>query len=444
MTIEVKNNELSALLRLDENDVLDFKSATLLIDPSAKNRYKIAKHLVGFANYRGGKLVFGINDEREPEGKTILEEEALRTLSEITSSRISPPIDISYTFFSADSGDLSKGSVLVVKLQQSSSPMPHAIIEASGGKIRKREYRIRAGESTRLVSNDELRAMFEDRIRVILNSSETLHFLLEDDYSPAETKYKPQYQYAFDRHFSELKSQDESLLEKIKSGHPNHSRPAMERIVDAQYALTVSTILSHPEFSFVSKLGLLEKIDNQIDDIAFELKSIAPSNIIQKGDGNPLIDETEMKKVGVFPRHSPKFDYFKIPESAKVYVWEDFDGFDITNEHFRLSFSIELVEVGVGLPTPHPDSLAEPGEYGLRTQNSSNCTMYAHVSVDSEFRYPDQEFAEFESYRAYCEEIIEIFETEFDWDSYIEQLPNNETIRIEEKVDEVLRKLNEE
>lgn len=441
MTISVRNDELSSLLRSQENDILDFKSANWLREPNAENCYKIAKHLVGFANHRGGKLVFGINDDRELEGKAILEEESLRTISDVISSRISPPIDFSYSYFSAADGDLSEGSVFVVELQQSSSPIPHAIIEESSGKIRKREYRIRAGESTRLVSNDELRAMFEDRTRADLKISETLHFLLEPEYSPAETKFKPRYQYTFDRHFLELGSDDETLIEKIKDGFSNDSDQSMKRIVDTQYALTVSTILSHPEFIMVSKSGLLERVDSQVDTITFDMKSIEPSDIILRGDSNPLIDETSMEKPGIFPGYNPRYDYFKIPKSANVYIWEDFDGFDITNGHFTLSFSVDLVEVGIGLPTPHPDSLAEPGEYGLRAQRGSKATMYAHVSINSEFKYPNQEFSEFESYRTYCKAIIEVFETVFDWENYLAQLPDNKLVKIEGEIEEILNEL---
>ncbi|MFC7008897.1 AlbA family DNA-binding domain-containing protein [Halalkalicoccus salilacus] len=358
----------------------------MLREPDGENRYKIAKHLVGFANHNGEKLVFGVNDDQEPEGKELLEEKSLGTISEIISTRISPSINFSYLYFSADNSDLSQGSIFVVDVHQSSSPIPHAIIEQSGGEIRKREYRIRAGESTRLVSNEELLTLFKDHTNINLEYSGSRHFLLDDDYSPAETTYKPRYQYPFNRHFWELGSDDETLIEKIKDGSSDHSDRAIRRIVDAQYALTVSTILSHPEFIFVSEKELADQMNNQVDKLTFTVKSIEPSDIILNSDSNPLIDKTAMEKPGILPGYDSRFDYFKIPESANVSIWKDFDGFDIHNDHFSLSFSVDLIEVGVGLPTPHPDSVPEPGEYGLIAQNRSNATMDSHITINSKFK----------------------------------------------------------
>lgn len=443
MTIFVSNEELYSLLQSEENDTLDFKSADLLREPDGENRYKIAKHLVGFANHNGGKLVFGVNDDREPEGKELLEEKSLGTISEIISTQISPSIDFTYLYFSTDNNDLSQGTIFVVDVHQSSSPVPHAIIENSGGKIRKREYRIRAGESTRLVSNEELLALFKDHTNIDLKYSGSIHFLLDDDYLPAKTKYKPRYQYTFDRHFWELGSDDGTLIEKIKDGSSDHSDRAIERIIGAQYALTISTILSHPEFTFVSEKELADRINEPVDKLTFNIKSIEPSDIILNSDSNPLIDKTAMEKPGIFPEHDSRFDYFKIPESANVSIWEDFDGFDIHNDHFSLSFSIDLIEVGVGLPTPHPDSVPEPGEYGLIAQNRSNATMDSHITISSEFKYPNQDISEFESYRVYCESIIGIFERVFNWEEYVDNLPDTKLLKIEKMIEEIHEEIRE-
>lgn len=443
MTIKVYNKKLNSLICSQENDELDFKSADLLIKPSGKNCYKIAKHLVGFVNHRGGKLIFGVDDNGTPEGKHIREEEALRTISEIIDARISPPIDFKYSYFTADNDDLSDGSILIVELQRRSSPIPHAIIEKSEGEIRKREYRIRAGESTKLVSNNELLALFEGRDRTNLKTSETLHFLLDEIYSPAETKYKPQYQATFDRHFEELGSEDELLIEKIIQDCEFGSRDAQKRIVDAQYALTISTILNSFEFILVSNIQLNERLDDQIDSPTFSLKSIEPSDIILPEGSNPLIEETRMQKLGILPKYDPDLDHFKIPAGAKISIWDDFQGFDIHNDHFSLSFSVDLVEVGVGLPTRHPDSEPQVQEYGWRRQDHSNCTMDAHISVEADFKYPNQDYSEFESYRSYCETMIEVFDSTFDWEDYTDNLPNSRLINVEDKVDQIYEELQQ-
>lgn len=440
MPIFVSNDELAALLQADENDVLDFKSGELLIGADGKDRYKIAKHLVGFANHRGGKLVFGVNDEGEPEGVSIFEEEALSTLSEIVSSRTSPPVEFTHSHFSSEDGDLSEGSILVVDVIRSSSSVPPAIIELSHNKIRKREYRIRTGESTRLVSNDELRAMFEKRTRTDLNASESLRYLLNKDYIPANTKFKPRYQSTFDRHFSELGTDEEPLIEKITGDYGIHTELGMERIRDFQYAIVLSCILAEPEFMNLYESNIIKKTNPEIDSLSFDLRSFGPSDIVLESESNPLISETAMEKPGLLPDFH-YYDRFQIPDSATIKIWEDFKRFDIYDDGFRISFSVEIVEVGVGFPESHPDSSVEAGEYGLKSQGNSGATMLAPVSVDCDFEYPNQEFAEFESYRAYCDSVIEAFERAYDWDSYIESLPDTNILELEAKIDEVLKLL---
>lgn len=431
MTIYVSNEDLFSLLRSEENDTLDFKSADLLMDPNGENFYKIAKHIVGFANHRGGKLIFGVNDNHEPEGKGLLEEESLGTISEINSTQISPSVEFSHSFFSAEQGDLSEGSVFVLEISRNSAPVPCAIVEESEGEIDKREYRIRTGESTRLVSNEELLALFKSRTDPQIEYKDTLRFLLESDYTPADVKYKPRYQHPFDRHFTELGTEENSLIDKLRGEAAHGTDDFQERIIRSQYALTISSILSNPGFLFLSNEGIEDNMNKGSGELSFELKSTEKSDIVLSSESNPLIEKTNMEVPGLLQKSGSS--NFRIPEESKITVNEDFDGFDIHNDEFTLSFSVDLVEVGVGLPTRHPHSVPKPDEYGLRNRTSSKATMYSHISIEADFSYPDQDPHKFESYRAYCDTIIDVFESEFSYEDYLDQLPDAKLLEIEEK-----------
>lgn len=438
MAIYVSNNELYDVLDSEENDVLDFKSADLLTNPCSEHRYSIAKHIVGFANHRGGEIVFGINDDREPEGVRIREEEALGTISDIVKSIVNPTLDFTYSYYSVDKDDLSEGAVFILEIPESSTSLPHAIVENSEGEIRKREYRIRAGESTRLVSNEELLALFSDDPRSKIECSETIHYLLESDYTPAEIRYKPKYQIGFERHFDALGSDDESLIDKIKDGYPDDSDEATKLVVESQYALTISSILNAFPFSMINKTELNNNMPNEVDSITFDLKSLEPSDIILEEESNPLIEKTVMDKPGILPPYDPRTEGFKIPNSAEVRINEEFNGFSIVNDDFEIIVSVDLVEVGVGLPTRHPESAREHAVYSDSRYDRSKATMYSQISVNSNFQYPNQKYEDYESYKSYCESVVDRFEDIYDWESYVEQFPHDKIFKLEEKIDRIL------
>lgn len=437
MAIYVSNDELTSLLESEENDTLEFKNSALITSPSGKNRYKIAREVVGFANHKGGRIVFGVNDEQVPEGENILESESLNTMSEIVNDKISPPVEFSYSYYSAEKGDISDGSVIVFEIEQGSAPSPHAITENSDGEIRKREFRIRVGESTRLVSNDELVSMFNERKERDITEKETIQFLLDENNSPSTVNYKPRYQHTFDRHFSELSEDDESLIEVLCGEDPPRSPSAQGRLLDAQYALTISSILADFSFAMVSERRLIENCSNRTDSLEFEMESLTPDKILLPDNTNPLIERTALNKPGILPGYNPEHDHFKIPKSVKVKIKPRFEGFDITNEQFALSSDLELVEVGIGLPIEHPACSVAPSEYGPARKDSSGATMFSSMLIRSEFKYPRQSFSEFDSYRSYCRVMADIFLDSYNVDEYLKSLPDKQILKLEEKIDSI-------
>ena len=59
----MKNEELLELIRLGENQTVDFKDSAILSNPNS-----IAKLMVAFANTMGGKIIFGIKNNKKFEG----------------------------------------------------------------------------------------------------------------------------------------------------------------------------------------------------------------------------------------------------------------------------------------------------------------------------------------------------------------------------------------
>ncbi|PHQ38025.1 hypothetical protein DJ69_13900 [Halorubrum persicum] len=436
MPIYVQNRDLFSLLNSEENDVLDFKSSELLTNPNANNRYKLAKHIVGFANNKGGRLVIGVNDEGEPEGRYITEEGALGTISEINDTKIDPSVDFSYSIYSEDADDLSEGSVFVLEIKQNSNPLPLAVVERSGRKIRKREYRIRAGESTRLVTNEELVSLFERDRGSSLNYSTNIRYLLKEEGIPADLKYKPNYHYDFERHFDQLSSEENSLLEETLDYDGSGDIP--DEMYTLQSALVISSLLLGFQFKLLHESALSSEVSGEVEELSFGLKDLRPEDVILESESNPLLEKTDMEKPGFLPTDSTSTAGFRIPEGSKVCINENFTGFSISSDQFTLNISIEHLSWGVGLPERHPESVREHAAFGRQDPDRKNSTLNAHLEISSEFPYPNQDFRQYKLYKAYCEEIVNIFQNQYNWESYIEELPHEKIFQLEEKVDEIL------
>ena len=155
--------DLFQLIQGDENKSKEYKSATVLREPNEEHKYKISKQLVAFANRNGGKLIFGVDDSGNIEDKDLDEEMSLGTISTLARMKCQPPIEFSYTYYSQSQNHTTEGDVFVVEIEPRRS-IPHAVVENSNGEIRKREYRIRAGDESRLVTDEELNWLFQNKL----------------------------------------------------------------------------------------------------------------------------------------------------------------------------------------------------------------------------------------------------------------------------------------
>ncbi|MDX5478626.1 MAG: ATP-binding protein [Cyclobacteriaceae bacterium] len=114
--MEIKNDDeyLKELLKLSENETLDFKQG---INKSSR----IAKTLIAFANTKGGKIAVGISDKKKLTG--IDPEEEIFMLEKANKEYCSPPIQMSYTVYETNGLDDPKSEteiyILIVDIPKS-------------------------------------------------------------------------------------------------------------------------------------------------------------------------------------------------------------------------------------------------------------------------------------------------------------------------------------
>ncbi|MFC0262161.1 AlbA family DNA-binding domain-containing protein [Fontibacter flavus] len=114
--MEIKNDDeyLKELLKLSENETLDFKQG---INKSSR----IAKTLIAFANTKGGKIAVGISDKKKLTG--IDPEEEIFMLEKANKEYCSPPIQMSNTVYETNGLDDPKSEteiyILIVDIPKS-------------------------------------------------------------------------------------------------------------------------------------------------------------------------------------------------------------------------------------------------------------------------------------------------------------------------------------
>ncbi|WP_424013665.1 helix-turn-helix domain-containing protein [Halorubrum xinjiangense] len=446
MAILVKNETLWGLLQSDENDKLDFKSSTLLTEPDGENRYKISKHMVAFANHRGGKIVFGVDDQKEPEGAGLIEEQCLGTISEIVSSRCSPSVTFSHEFYSSDRGDLSEGSVLVLNIDQRTSLPPVAIVESRDGKIRKREYRIRAGDSTRLVSDGELVTLFEGSPDLETEMESRVVYTHSDEFTPVEIQPTPSYQYNLNSIYHMVNQGEEELHDLITNDDGDDE--IHEVSSDLFQRIFLMAILS--DLYTLPHAHASEEMSGRIEEEGvepeFEFEIFGPDliNYEKDQDDDHIISELPVSVEDVLENRKestyiPDVDKmgFWLPESSALTVSEDFSSMTISLEdQFELLIDIQWFSTRTGLPQDHPESNHDRRMGGSDVDNSK-ISVYTTLDIQVDYTYPRQDYSEYITSREFVEQFIRRIEERYDWDSFIDSIPNKKLYQIEDLLKDI-------
>ena len=139
-----------AQVRLGEDSGLELKEAQVWGPRvSAPRRADLADELAAFANSRGGRLVLGVSDSREPQAFDPIQLDALATfVTEICSDSIEPRLDFNIYRVPAPTG----GGVLLVEI-----PTGLTVHRSPGG------YFQRRGDSKRQMQTAEIRRLLQSR-----------------------------------------------------------------------------------------------------------------------------------------------------------------------------------------------------------------------------------------------------------------------------------------
>lgn len=460
------NLELVELTEGDENESKDYKSATILREPDGAHRYEIAKQLVAFANRRGGKLIFGVDDSGELEGKELDEEMSLGTISQVARMQCQPPVDFSYTYYSEYQGQTTNGDVFVVEIEPRRS-IPHAIVENSEGEIRKREYRIRAGDESRLVTDEELDWLFQNKLSELGEHYRT-HFwvIFNEDGTPVAPTPpeldRPRHGWrtttlptgaSYITYF--INSLTEEEFDEIAiEGMLMALTPFIADVAPFSILMSISRVLrSTWNVEWIQSPSSHQTREYQLADRKIPMTQIGLDDVVVHNNGLTLshlgFDPFERMNDWI-----DDADYLlTLPEGSEVIIELDEEPSEFPvvgiampsliirkEDVFEYSFDCRWDETGRDYPYGHPKHYRR-----LPTSDNTDITsMQLIIDYSSDYGVPDVQDPFLEEYQRLGTNLKKILQEEWDADKFIESRQSEILFEMDGKLDSIVNILRDD
>jgi len=152
--------EIQNLLAKSEIENLKYELKSSKILKNNKWKSSLAKEIVALANQHGGKLIIGLQNDGTFDGEADYDVNKLKgDIDNIIHNKISPTIDYQFEFVECEEGDLS---IITVEKKKE---IPYAyIVKREGPEVKNRIYYIRTPNGKRLVSDQVLYYLFNDKV----------------------------------------------------------------------------------------------------------------------------------------------------------------------------------------------------------------------------------------------------------------------------------------
>ena len=158
----IDEENLITLIKNDENPRVEFKSSEYV---KGKKNLELSKAMAGFANYKGGKILIGVNDDGTIEGFSCNKGEIKKyqeSVYQLAANNCNPPI-----IPEIDSIKLDEGVVLVIDIPQNSGNP----VRANG------KFYVRQGNTTRELTHEELHKRYnKSKTEEPFDESKTISF----------------------------------------------------------------------------------------------------------------------------------------------------------------------------------------------------------------------------------------------------------------------------
>lgn len=407
---------LSEILNSEESPHLEFKESGIL----ASGPRKIAKQLVGFVNRGGGKLAIGINDDGEIAGDEITLDPVLNRLLDIARKRCSPRVEFSYEFFEEEAGD-----VLVLDID-SRDRIPHAVVKRTESEISSREHFIRSGNSTRLVSDEELRWLFQNRPNPEVDYQSRWWSVYHKDNLGVPKIELPEVN-TYRLAFTDL--EDEKKTNLVKSGK------MPEYILSLAPFLFLNSLTARHGPSWKSEIKEIS-VGHQItrkEDVPDIKIDINETQV--KGFKDSILSEYYTDPINcifgggfsTLEGVEPTIDLCPDEERKSRFILKKPNSF-----LFEVIF--EMAGSWPGIPPEHPRG---PNQIGGSEEHEYG-HVELHINFSSEFEFPDKQDNKIELHQEYADEIVRLIQDYWSIDEKLSELPDDLLYDVDEKLSRFL------
>lgn len=418
-----------------ENMKNEFKNSEIL----KSGKEKLGYGIVAFANRNGGKLLIGINDDASFEGKGIFDDKGIDNyrgiIDNICHNNISPIIEYEIEFLQCPDGDL-----LVVNIPKRKG-IPHAYIVSRVSEIKNRIYYIRTSHGKRLVSDRQLQWLFNHQedpdftfsFRIIINyHRDSLRI-------PAPISQPS----CISNYLSFVNSIPENDIGTLTK---DWETPQSFFIEITPYALIHS-------FSWLFAHSWLIEIRRRKGKISSGPipKSVSSKKVsvkdLPKPSNNSIITSLSWDFSKIL--ESAGFLDFCIPSNTELQIQYDKGKklqLSLKHNDFRFDIIFVFSSMCAGLHFTHPQRAILMDRNPIEGQEKMD-KLYQSIEMDcvfkASFNFPEEDIELFDDYYHYANTIKDHLENDWDYDHFIQKLPHHKLYTIDNKLNDILRILEE-
>jgi hypothetical protein len=420
-----------------ENITTELKSFRKILSLSDENRKDLACEIIAFANRRGGRIIFGLNDNGVTDDKMEIDIDKVKeSLQQICRDNISPVIDCSIQVINGP-----EGFYMVMYIPKKKS-LPHAYIQKrSGANIIGRVYYIRTSHGKEPVSDGQLEYLFRNEGDPIYNHSFRIAFELDKKLNLVDG-IAPWGNYGLARFRDLLSMEDRKIIESggdkyilwINELIPYMILNNLHEFFQKSWHLNISGGFGRTHYSSLPAANAEDSDSIYISEI-------------------PRTDTRLLHELSWdFPRIIKELfpTPIQVPSGTSLEIVYSNGGNSSTIKFINANFSMEIIvgmlSGGSGLPQKSIRnevwSIRYPRDY---QQYSMTHFLYLDAACyfNASFNYPEYDMQGFADYQNYYNSIRQILDQYWNFDLERDKYPAKEILAIDDKINEVLEILQE-
>ena len=402
---------------------VEFKQSDVISNP--KSQKDLVKELVALTNHSGGKLILGIKDDGIFEGNNIFDiDKDKGIINNVIKTRISPILKYNLEYLQCPEGEL-----LIIHVEKKKE-IPHAyIVSKEGYEIKNRIYYIKTPHDKRLVSDTQLKFLFqEEEINIFYPFEIMLNLTIPDlKFSYFEPNQSAGFRFL-----------QWDLLEKITPEISKQILSESNKInTFFQEIIPYAILLSFSKNFFRSWQFTIYPYEKRYTKPNIPMHKITLQEIPNL-PSDSLVSEFSLDIKELLSNYS--FNDICVPQGTKIQLGFEAGAFPIVfnNKNFRFKISNDFIRYGTHLESRH-SSFYNVIERNGELIDKKNLFINLNCVYEANFTFPEEYDEYYTYYVEYAKNIKTILMDEWDFNVFLEKYPSPILFSIDKKLDKILK-----